>query len=406
MNPLRSSFGRGFLAGWVANLISLYWLDWIPFPVTPILGWILLSAFVAAYFGAWTWLCCRIFQWLICFNPESSRPLGLFSSPLKLSQHKEDSLLPNANSEFNSLDDFSLSKDVFRLMHSAGFMQRILFCLLGAALWVTLEMIRCRFLSGFPWNLLGSSQYSMIPLIQISSITGVYGISFLVVWFSLCLCFGVCSLVANPLRRFSWLSDMGFPLFVLAMVLAFGIRQITQEPTQTKTLKLALVQPSIPQRLIWDPHGSTNRFMKLISLTETALKEKPDVVVWPEAGVPNMIRYDPDFTYAAVTNLVLKHGVWIVLGSDDALPRQSQKDAEDYEYFNSAFFFGPNAVLEAIYKKTEASYFWGIYPFRTLAAFLKMVCSRWRGLFIGHHQCSVCYTHLEHQYGALNLLRR
>ena len=47
-----------------------------------------------------------------------------------------------------------------------------------------------RFLTGFPWNLLGSSQYRMTPLIQIASVTGIYGVSFLMVWFSLSLPLG------------------------------------------------------------------------------------------------------------------------------------------------------------------------------------------------------------------------
>jgi hypothetical protein len=48
-------------------------------------------------------------------------------------------------------------------------------------------MIRARLFGGFPWNFLGASQYQMIPLIQIASVTGVYGVSFLVVWVSLSL---------------------------------------------------------------------------------------------------------------------------------------------------------------------------------------------------------------------------
>ncbi len=49
------------------------------------------------------------------------------------------------------------------------------------SLWVSLELIRAYLFSGFPWGLLGYSQYLNLPLIQISSFTGVYGISFLIV---------------------------------------------------------------------------------------------------------------------------------------------------------------------------------------------------------------------------------
>jgi len=46
-------------------------------------------------------------------------------------------------------------------------------------------MIRARLFGGFPWSFIGTSQYEMVPLIQIASVTGVYGISFRVVWTSL-----------------------------------------------------------------------------------------------------------------------------------------------------------------------------------------------------------------------------
>ena len=64
---------------------------------------------------------------------------------------------------------------------------RTLWALGGAAAWVALEMVRARLFGGFPWSFLGVSQYQFVPLIQIAAVTGVYGVSFLVVWFSLAL---------------------------------------------------------------------------------------------------------------------------------------------------------------------------------------------------------------------------
>jgi len=47
-------------------------------------------------------------------------------------------------------------------------------------LWVALEYLRSFLLTGFPWASLGYSQYSVLSLIQIADVTGVYGISFLI----------------------------------------------------------------------------------------------------------------------------------------------------------------------------------------------------------------------------------
>ena len=47
-----------------------------------------------------------------------------------------------------------------------------------AGLWVVLEWIRSWIFTGFPWNLLGTSQWQNWSLIQLCEYTGVYGISF------------------------------------------------------------------------------------------------------------------------------------------------------------------------------------------------------------------------------------
>jgi apolipoprotein N-acyltransferase len=49
-------------------------------------------------------------------------------------------------------------------------------------LWVALEYLRSFFLTGFPWDMLGHTQYLNLPFIQMADITGVYGLSFAVFW--------------------------------------------------------------------------------------------------------------------------------------------------------------------------------------------------------------------------------
>ena len=51
----------------------------------------------------------------------------------------------------------------------------------AACVWVTLELLRTYLFSGLPWSLLGYSQYQWLTAIQIADITGVYGVSFLIV---------------------------------------------------------------------------------------------------------------------------------------------------------------------------------------------------------------------------------
>ncbi len=170
------AFRVGYIAGISFWLASLYGLLLIPVAGFPILGWVALSAFMAVYFGIWTWLL--------------AGKIG-----------------------------------------AGSWAQRNLWSLAGAATWVGLEIIRAHFLGGFPWNLLGTSQYQLTPLIQIASVTGVYGISFLVVWVSLSLFSAVRAIVSKPDSRFAWQPEVFLPLVVVAVLFAFGGFQMrTRQP--------------------------------------------------------------------------------------------------------------------------------------------------------------------------------
>ena len=166
----KQSFRIGFIAGFAFWLASLNWLLNIPVAGFPILGWVALSAYNALFQGIWVWLCWK------CFPSESEHA----------TRNTQQSLLTSAPA--------NPKLETTRL-------QRLRWTLLCAALWVALEMIRCRFLSGFPWSLLGSSQYQLTPLLQMCSVTGVYGVSFLVVWTSVCLMCATLLLFQPELRN-------------------------------------------------------------------------------------------------------------------------------------------------------------------------------------------------------------
>ena len=335
--------GRAFRIGWVAGLAhflaSLYWLLNIPvMKLAPFIGWIGLSAYLAIYTGAWTWLC-----WRVC--PAQPADAG---------------------------EGWSLQLQRFA---STTWTQRALWALVCAAAWVALEMIRARLLTGFPWNLLGVSQGKLVPLIQISSITGVYGVSFLVAWFSAALlCCGILLAAGGRSVRYAKF-DVVVPLLTTVMVTAWGLRSaLSPNPTRA-TLKVALVQPSIPQQSIWNPEEGANRFAKVLQLSEAALLAKPDLLVWPEGVVPGFARWDTN-THHAITNLVARHGAWLVLGSDDAAPAKPPRATSDYDVFNGAFLVSPRGEFVAGYRKQRLVMFGEYIPLSRWLPFL----TRWTGM--------------------------
>lgn len=311
------TFCVGFAAGLAFWLVSLDWLLEIPYrwhsiPLGPAAGWLALCAAQALFLAAWVWL---------------------VSSP--------------------------------PMQQAGSWPGRFFWALAGAASWVALEMIRARVLGGFPFSFLGVSQFKMVPLIQIASVTGVYGVSFLVVWTSLSFYSAARMILSNPNSRFVWQAEVFLPLLVVAGVFAWGAVKLNQEDLNQQSstaanLRVALVQPSIPQNLIWDESANSNRFEELLELSETALTHKADLLVWPESAVPEF----DDATYAAISHFVHMHGVWLIFNADDVEPRPNATNEYDNDVFNAAFLMSPDGSIApaGVYHKQKLVMFGEYVP--------------------------------------------
>ena len=294
------------------------------------LGWLALGAFLALYTGCWVWLCWKIF-------------------PAKLTGAGQGNVFQNLAEQFLSVPWSS----------------RASWAVSGAALWVALEMVIARFLGGFPWNLLGDSQFQMTPLIQIASFTGVYGVSFLAVWFSLSLACAAMVVIRRPAMRSIWMAEIILPMLAVAAVYGAGYHKLRQPELPGPTLKVALVQPSIPQSTIWDETENDRRFQDVLRHSELALTNQPDLLIWPESAIPRFLRFDKP-TYEAVSGLAREHRVWMIVGSDDA-----EFPPGETNYFNSSFLVNREGELVAEYKKQNLVIFGEYVPLTKWLPFLK-----------------------------------
>jgi apolipoprotein N-acyltransferase len=275
-----------------------------------------------------------------------------------------------APSEWNSAGRRTWSEGVKDLA-CAPLWIRLGWPIAGALIWVALEMIRARLMTGFPWNLLGASQYRVLPLVQISSLTGVYGLSFLLVWFSLSVVVAVAVLARRPQGGWAWMRMMMPVLLAVMAVATYGSRKLFAPEIADRQLTLALVQPSIPQTMIWDAGENARRFDHLLELSEQAIADGVDVLVWPEAGVPGVFRYDQAI-HDRIAQFVRAHKVWLIFGGDDLTFRQGPRDdPNSYDAFNSSFLLDPTGALQAIYHKRRLVIFGEYVPLRRVLPFMK-----------------------------------
>jgi apolipoprotein N-acyltransferase len=198
----------------------------------------------------------------------------------------------------------------------------------------------------------------MTPLIQIAAVTGVYGVSFLVVWTSLALYSGVIALLRNPTTRYVWLGEVTAPLVVVMLIFNLGSARIRNAPAPDAAREVAFIQPAIPQTMIWDPAESTNRFRQLLALTQAALTNRTDLVLWPEAALPEFT----EANFAAMVDLARTHQTWLIFGADDVRWRTNATSPEDYEVFNAAFALPPTDAPPQFYHKRQLVIFGEYVP--------------------------------------------
>jgi len=147
------------------------------------------------------------------------------------------------------------------------------------ALWVALDFLKAHvgFLS-LPWTSLAHSQHSYPTILQISSITGEYGVTFLIVTVNA----AVAVFLLNP----GYVQQLVAGVMVLSAV-SFGAYRILL-PEVPKQFRVAVVQPCIwPGEQTRDT-GQLNTFGKLEKLTSEASLFSPYLIVWPETAVLNL----------------------------------------------------------------------------------------------------------------------
>jgi apolipoprotein N-acyltransferase len=170
--------------------------------------------------------------------------------------------------------------------------------------WTALEMVRCNFCSafdgGFPWYLLGHSQHDYLAVIQISDLTGAYGVSFVLAAANALLLEVLYSL--PRLRK--WLAGPDAPprwgkvallvqgLGVAALVIAaggYGLWRLGQDQFSDGP-RVALVQGNLDQRI--KNHSSVEAEAAqaavdhFFHLADLAAWYKPDLIVSPETSWP------------------------------------------------------------------------------------------------------------------------
>ncbi len=252
-----------------------------------------------------------------------------------------------------------------------------LICLLCVpVLWVSMEYIRSFLISGFPWELLGYSQFECLHLIQISDLCGVYGVSFLIAGVNGILFFGYLSLSkkkwhGSRVSKKLSAGSLGVGVTLLGLVFIYGDYRLAlteQLIEQSPLSTITIIQGNIDQSIKWDPTFQASTARKYINLSLSAKSHSPDLIVWPETAIPFYFLYDQPLT-RMVQKGIAETGTSFIIGS----PSFSLNNGK-ITYFNSAYLINPDGSVSGRYDKVHLVPFGEYVPFKKWFPFIgKMV---------------------------------
>jgi apolipoprotein N-acyltransferase len=201
----------------------------------------------------------------------------------------------------------------------------ILQAFLAAAFWICLEWLRGWFLSGFNWNDLGVSQASSLHFRQLAALGGVPLLSFVLVLFAVFLAETISALL-RPGRE-SW-SQARLPAALAATVLAlswiYGWHHLQRHENEapTRSLRYACIQPNVAEipyakgvMSIIAPE-EVQAFQLQQDLSSVAVRDQPDLLIWPEAITTQRLTIDP-LIARTVRNVAVQYPGDLLLGAEE-----------------------------------------------------------------------------------------
>ena len=305
---LRTSFGLGWLTGAVYFTGTLYWITRVMAMYGGLQWWVavLINALLIAYLSLFPGVFALIMRRIVVVHG----PAALMAAPL---------------------------------------------------VWITTELGRTYFLTGFPWVLLGYSQASVLPIAQFASVFGVYGVSLLVAAVSAALTIAAVSRQRIPLA---------VALAIVIGVAVWGSRRVARsEWTATgDSVRVGLIQGNVDQGQKWDPARASAIFQDYLRMTREAIAQGAQFVLWPESSTPFF--FEEDRPGAEMVRATARNArVAILLGSDQIDWRiEGAKRIAD-KYYNSAFVVRPDGSTAGSYRKMHLVPFGEYVPLKELLFF-------------------------------------
>ena len=230
---------------------------------------------------------------------------------------------------------------------------------MSAAAWVATEFFRGVVFGGFPWVLLGDSQVTVLPVAQLASVVGVYGVSGLVAFVNAAIAYAT---LTTGRRRVAALAAGTLALGATALWGTLRIADATLTRSGTP-IRIGLIQANIAQEDKWKSGEARRIFTTYVAMTRDAVQRGAEYVIWPESATPFMFERDP-VGQEALRSLAREIKVPILFGSDQEVAQPEPA------LYNAAFLVAPDGHTAAVYRKIHLVPWGEFIPMKRLLFFV------------------------------------
>jgi apolipoprotein N-acyltransferase len=239
------------------------------------------------------------------------------------------------------------------------YLQKIIPVYLSApVLWVCFEYGKSIIITGFPWENLGYSQYSNLYIIQIADVTGVWGISFLIILVNATLL----EIMTNQSKKKYILAGVVFSFLVAIFIYGFyrvdQVRKIVNDLPETE---VSLIQGNVEQAVKWNENYQRETLARYERLSLEKSPGNNSLIVWPETAAPFRFQ-DLNYLHDQIVNLAFKTKSWLLFGSISR--------SED-DHFNSAYLLSPAGEVRGKYDKVHLVPYGEYVPLRKFMPFVR-----------------------------------
>ncbi len=202
---------------------------------------------------------------------------------------------------------------------------------------------------------MGYSQVHFLPLIQVSSITGVYGVSFIIVFLN--------SSIAISIKSKN-LKGLIPSLTIFILCIFYGFFVMNKGYKKENSLRIAVVQgnTSMDDELIGNVNLMEKKLRDYVEISQKAINLRAKLVIWPETSVPILFRYDP--RKEIVLDLSRRNNTFFLVAFTDL---------REGKFYNSVFLISPSNSISSVYDKIHLVPFGEYVPFKKIFRFFESI---------------------------------